>query len=125
MTDSTVRGDVSPPNTDISDLAVGSTSPPATQNVRGDTGSSASSPVSSPATCGCDFNIGVYCHEGKRLDILRRRGEKLAHQYNNSLPLRIAVGDLADHLRVDRASVLTAITKLRGKSNVRSQTRIP
>jgi len=105
MTDSTVRGDVSPPNTDISDLAVGSTSP--------------------PATCGCDFNIGVYCHEGKRLDILRRRGEKLAHQYNNSLPLRIAVGDLADHLRVDRASVLTAITKLRGKSNVRSQTRVP
>ena len=101
-------------------------SPPVRGDAAAGTLTSGGAPkASSPATC-CDPMIDVYCHEGKRLDILRRRGEKLAHEYGDNLPLNLAVGDLADHLRVDRTSVLTGIENLhRGSPDVRSQTRVP
>ena len=76
-----------------------------TPNVREDTDpSSPSSAVSSPATCICDPYNDVFCNQAGQLTVR----------------LKLAVEDLADHLRVDRTSVLTAIS-LRGKSAVRSQ----
>ncbi len=91
-----------------------------TPNVRGDT--VPSSPVSSPATCVCDPYNNIFCDNAVRMTALIRFGERIADEYDDRLPLNLAVGDLADHLRVDRTSVLTAIS-LRGKSAVRS--RIP
>ncbi len=94
-------------------------------NVRGD---SDRSPMisweSPPATCICDPDRFVFCDEAGRLTLLIRRGERIVSQYGDRIPLNIAVDELADHLRVDRTSVLTAIS-LRGKSAVRSQTRVP
>ncbi len=96
-------------------------------NVREGSGpTSPSSPVSSPATCICDPYNDIFCDEAGELTVLIRRGEKVANQYGDLLPLNLAVGDLADHLRVDRTSVLTGIENLhQGKSDVRSQTRVP
>ncbi|KKK53509.1 hypothetical protein LCGC14_3094100, partial [marine sediment metagenome] len=77
-----------------------------TPNVREDTDpSSPVSLVSSPATCICDPYNSIFCDDAGRLTVLIRRGEKVANQYGDHLPLNLAVGDLADHLRVDRASV--------------------
>ena len=107
-----------------------------TPNVREDTGSSPPSPtdgvmvdaargsVSSPATCICDPYNDVFCDEAGKLSLviswLGERGWKTGDYRTYHL----AIDDLADHLRVDRTSVLTAIS-LRGKSDVRSQTRVP
>ncbi len=94
-----------------------------TPNVREDTEpSSPSSAVSSPATCICDPYNDIFCNEAGRLTVLIRRAERIAGAFGDQLPLNLAVGDLADHLRVDRTSVLTAIS-LRGKSDVRSTSR--
>ena len=98
-----------------------------TPNVREDTDPSPQTvPVSSPATCDCNPDRDVFCDEAGELTLLIRRGERIVHQYGDHLPLNLAVGDLADHLRVDRASVLTGIETLhRGSPDVRSQTRVP
>jgi len=81
--------------------------------------------VSNPARqCDCDPDRDVFCDEAGQLTILIRRGEKISHQYDDILPFNLAVGDLADHLRVDRASVLAALSKHPVKS-VRSYTRVP
>ncbi len=82
--------------------------------------------ASSPATCICDPYNSIFCDDAGKLTVLIRRGEKLADQYGDHLPLNLAVGDLVDHLRVDRTSVLTGIENLhRGSPDVRSQTRVP
>ena len=108
MTVPPVREDVaSSPPIDVSDH-VGETPPAA----------------SSPATCGCDPDRNIFCDAARGLTVLVRWCEKVAHQYGDTLPYNLAVGDLADHLRVDRASVLIAIKQPSGKSDVRSQRRI-
>ncbi len=93
-------------------------------SVRGDTVTSPQSPVSPPATCNCIPDSDIFCDEAGRLTILIRRGERIVNQFGDRLPLNLAVGQLADHLRVDRASVLTVLNK-HATSGARSQTRVP
>ncbi len=83
-----------------------------------------SSAVSPRTTCNCIPESDVFCVEGERLRLLCDRGERIVGQFGDRLPLNLAVGDLADHLGVDRASVLTVLNK--HTTNVaRSQTRVP
>ncbi len=94
-----------------------------TPNVREDTDpSSPSSPVSSPATCICDPYNDVFCNEAGELTVVISWLRLPAALSGDWQTYNVAIDDLADHLRVDRTSVLTAIS-LRGKSDVRSQTR--
>ena len=79
-------------------------------------------PVFPPTTCNCIPQSDVFCVEGDRLRLLCDRGERIVNQFGERLPLNIAIGNLADHLGVDRASILAILRPHRG---VRSQTRVP
>ena len=67
------------------------------------------SEASSPATCACRPQTGVYCPEGEGLIRLYDRAVRLNHQYGDRLPLNIAILTLSVHWGLDRPSTLLAL----------------
>ncbi len=90
-------------------------------SVRGDTGR-LSSLVFPRTSCNCIPEADVFCVEGDRLRLLCDRGERIVNQFGDRLPLNTAIGQLADHLQVDRTLIVAILRPHRG---VRSQTRVP
>lgn len=80
------------------------------------------SPVSS---CDCNPSTGIFCAEGEKLHKLFRRGERIAHQYGSRKEVNSALADLADHLRVDRASAMLAVSGSNTRFDAPSMRRIP
>ena len=84
--------------------------PDTSRNVRGDTDHSPQRTVVPPATsCICNPYEDVFCDTAGKLTVLIRRGERIKNQFGDQLPLNLAVGKLADHLRVDLTAVLDGL----------------